>query len=604
MVRTEYMKIYAADMGKPNPLPDIKNVKYIHAGFEITERVTPEERKYLGKGMINTVLPYMVQDGYTREKKLTSVKTVVLENEYLKAVFLPDYGGRLWSLYDKERGRDMLYTNTVIQPCNFAILNAWLSGGVEFNIGIKGHTPLTCSPMFSAKTDENTVRFYEFERIRKVAYSITAYLPNGSKTLYIRPRIENTADSEVYMYWWTNIAFPETDNIRVIVPADKAIHCSYQEDHYVVDKTEIPVSDGVDVSYPLRSGASADYFYCIDKNARKWIAGVDKNGTGLLHYSDNTLKTRKLFLWGNKTGGRHWNEFLSEKGQAYIEIQAGLANTQLEHIPMPPHTVWEWTEGYVSIDGANEKYYGNWETAVSEIEKTFDNKISEGSIAPDRLCNINIDSCGGTILHNGSGWGALENDLRTKQGKSPVSEFNIFPVVNDSTAQFRQLLEKGHLPCPSVETEPDAYVADEFWKDALIRSAKAKNGNHWYTYLQLGVTEYALGNIENAACAWGRSADCAENVWALRNLAALYHNELNDVEKAYYYENKVFSMREAFENLSLLREYAYFLTSDGMDKKWIDVYGELSCEMRQMEGYAYILLWRIFIRIWRKKLRK
>ena len=81
MVKVEYMEIMAADIGAPNPLPDIKNVQYIHAGFEVTPNVSAEERKYLGKGMIGTVLPYMIQDGYTRDKKRKKIKTVVLENE-------------------------------------------------------------------------------------------------------------------------------------------------------------------------------------------------------------------------------------------------------------------------------------------------------------------------------------------------------------------------------------------------------------------------------------------------------------------------------------------------------------------------------------------
>ena len=40
MVRVEYMEIPAADMGRVNPLPDIKNVQYIHAGFEVTDRIS------------------------------------------------------------------------------------------------------------------------------------------------------------------------------------------------------------------------------------------------------------------------------------------------------------------------------------------------------------------------------------------------------------------------------------------------------------------------------------------------------------------------------------------------------------------------------------
>ncbi len=580
MVKLEYMEIMAADMGKPNPLPDIKNVQYIHAGFEVTKNVSEKERKYLGKGMIDTVLPYMIQDGYTRDKKLQKIKTVGLENEYLKAIFLPEYGGRLWSLFDKENNREILYRNSVIQPCNFAILNAWLSGGVEFNVGIKGHTPLTCSSMFTEKIDEDTVKFFEFERIRKVNYCITAYLPKGSKTLYVRPRIENTSNEEIYMYWWSNIAFPETEKTRVIVPANSAIHCSYQEDHYVVDKTDVPMINGVDVSYSMNLGASADYFYRIADEDRKWIVAVDPNGTGLLHYSNNFLKTRKLFLWGNKTGGRHWNEFLSEKGQAYIEIQAGLATTQLEHIPMAKKTVWEWTEGYTAIDGTNQNFYGDWESAISEVEKVFSQKIKYGAVSPEKLMDIPMQYKG-QLLHTASGYGALENKMRQSKGESPISAYETYPSVDDErTKAFEQLLEKGYLPCPPVEKEPASYFVDKFWLEKLKQSTQTKQGNHWYTYLQLGVVEYALGDFESAQASWEKSVLLTENVWALRNLAALYRNEYKNDEKAIYYQQKVYARKEAFDCLALVKEYASWLTSMGNDKKWIETYYTLSQEMQ------------------------
>lgn len=596
MVKVEYMEIMKADMGSPNPLPDIKNVQYIHAGFEVTKNVSEEERKYLGKGMIDTVLPYKVQDGYSREKTLEKIKSVVLENDYLKAVFLPEYGARLWQLYDKKNGRDILYTNTVIQPCNFAILNAWLSGGVEFNVGIKGHTPLTCSSMFCEKIDDETVKFYEFERIRRVSYCITAYLPKNSETLYLRTRIENTEDKEKYMYWWSNIAFPETEKTRVIVPASEAIHCSYQENHYVVDKTSVPISKGIDVSYSMNLEASADYFYQIPDDKRKWIVAVDPNGVGLLQYSNEKLKSRKLFLWGNKTGGRHWNEFLSEEGQAYIEIQAGLATTQLEHIPMPAKSVWEWTEGYTSVCGKNENYYGDWETAIAEAERVMEEKIARGMVAPEKLKNLSVGASG-ELLHTASGWGALENILRAEDNKDKISAFNEFPIVqSDCSAEFLQLLEKGYLPCPDVEKEPSAYVVGEEWLSRLEKSAKTQAGAHWYTYLQIGVTQYALGNFEKAERAWKKSSELSENVWALRNLSALYKNEYKDVEKALYYQSKVYARKEAFACLSLVKEYASWLTSMGLDEKWIETYSSLDKTMQE-NGRLLVYLAMAFLHV-------
>ena len=54
MVKLTTYKIPAAKMGGMTPLPDIMNNMYIHAGFEITDKITVEEQTHLGKGMIST----------------------------------------------------------------------------------------------------------------------------------------------------------------------------------------------------------------------------------------------------------------------------------------------------------------------------------------------------------------------------------------------------------------------------------------------------------------------------------------------------------------------------------------------------------------------
>lgn len=571
------IKMRVSDLGALNPMPDIKNVSYIHAGFEAKPSMSEEEKRYLGKGMVSTMLPYLLQDEYDRDKKEREVNAIVLENENLKATFLPDYGARLWSLFDKKQNKELLYVNSVIQPCNLGLRNAWLSGGVEFNLGIKGHTPLTCDKMFCDLIGDDAVRFYEYERIRGVAYSITAYLPKGSEALYLKVQVENTKDEPVYMYWWTNIAVPETENTRVIVPTTDSIHCLYQSDHYVLGKEEIPYVDGVDVSYPLNLKGSSDYFYKIPQDHDKWEAAVDKNGYGFLEYSDRTLIGRKLFLWGKNPGGRHWNEWLSEKGQTYIEIQAGLAHTQLEHIPMPAKTKWEWTEAFTAIDGNESALYGEWGGAIACVEEQFAKKMASGAcLSFGELENLQVNGKSKTV-YNASGWGDLENKLRARFDKESISENLQFARVCDQTTEdWYALLEKGYLPKRGVDYVPTSYVVGELWEKVLEDSLQNEEAEHWFTYLQYGVCAYANGKLEKAMRLWERSIEKESSIWAYRNLATAYTNELGDSQKGLSYMEKALQMQGAKENIFFLKDYATMATNFGADKAWIEVYNSLN----------------------------
>ena len=108
----------------------------------------------------------------------------------------------------------------------------------------------------------------------------------------------------------------------------------------------IPVLDGQDRTYTTRASEAADYFFAIADDQRRWIAALDGRGAGLVQTSTDRLRGRKLFLWGKSPGGDHWQEWLAQPGHEYLEIQAGLARTQLEHLPMPARASWSWVEAY------------------------------------------------------------------------------------------------------------------------------------------------------------------------------------------------------------------------------------------------------------------
>lgn len=217
-LRIESWSMMAAELGSENPLPPLGMADKVHV-IEEAHGVPDEVLKNMAYGHIPSILPYTMQDGYTRHLRPRKFQVAVLENEFIRAIFLIEFGGRLWSLVHKPSGRELLNVNPIFQPANLATRNAWFCGGVEWNIGVIGHCPFTCSPVFAARVEgpdgSPVLRLYEWERIRQVPFQIDAYLPDGSPVLFIRVRIVNPHDREIPMYWWSNISVPETLDVFV-----------------------------------------------------------------------------------------------------------------------------------------------------------------------------------------------------------------------------------------------------------------------------------------------------------------------------------------------------------------------------------------------------
>lgn len=412
MARLE-KKIY-----RVSSLPSVSDIP--HLSFEKQPHQSKSdidnfEGLFIDYGWRETSYPYTQQNSYAEETE-QEITVAILENDYLYAEFLPTLGGRLWKLYDKKKQKDVLYTNDVIRFRNLSIRNAWFSGGVEWNCGIIGHSSFTCSQMYCAfvkgKNAEDVLRFYEFERVREIYYQIDFWLDNNK--LMTAVRIENQNTDVVPMYWWSNMATPEYLGGRVVVPADSAYNNS---DGMGIKKSSIPIDNGTDVSYPENIPNTIDYFYDIPQNEDKFIANVDKDGYGLLQFSSNNLKGRKLFSWGHKKGSHHWQNMLTDKAGDYVEIQAGLGKTRYECIPMPPKCVWTFSECYTLADIPANKVNAPYDELVEAVKAQIDalggcSALDEN--LPDFMNNVILQK--GEIVFKGSGFGYLNTVLG---GKAP-----------------------------------------------------------------------------------------------------------------------------------------------------------------------------------------
>jgi hypothetical protein len=521
-LRGELLSIKAAALGPENPLPPVSNRADLHAGITPSEDLPAEMRDGLGYGQVRCMLPYPLQDGYTRDLSDSEIPVAVLENDVLRATFLTGHGGRLWSLFHRPSGSELLHSPPMLRLANLGLRNAWFPGGVEWNIGTTGHSPTTCEPLFAArvsgKDGEPVLRMYEYERLRGVVFQIDAWLPDDASVLFVHVCIRNPSDYEVPMYWWSNAAVPESAGTRVVAPANEAYHFGHDQALRVVP---VPHHDGVDHSYTTRTPEAADRFFRIPNCQRPWIAALDAQGRGLVQTSTDMLRGRKLFCWGSGTGGQHWQEWLGEPGEPYLEIQAGLAATQLQHLPMPARTSWSWVEAYGLLAADPEAVHGDWVGAQDCVERALEQLIPAERIEAELRLALQLrDAPPDEMLSNGSGWGALEEARRAARGQPPLGTNGTpFPAecLHELQAPWIALLRTGELPDTDQPISP---ILGQDWAQRLRLAPTT-----WQSELLLAYLARAAGDDADARRHCTHSMELRATFWALRLLAAILADE-------------------------------------------------------------------------------
>ncbi len=549
-----------------------------------------DDELFVGYGFLPSIFPYRMQDLYDRSEELTPYVGVVLENQYLKALFLPELGGRLWSLYDKAEGKHLLYDNPIVRPCNLAVRNAWLAGGIEFNCGMVGHHPFTCSRIHAAETalEDGTpvLRMYEYERIRACVYQMDFFLPEDSRQLFGRMRIVNPTADTVPMYWWTNMAVRENPEARDVIDATE----TYNNKDGMVGKNAVPFDNGIDITYPSNNPVAIDYFWKIPKENRKYTAYIDQKGYGFFQTSTPRLQGRKLFVWGQGEGGKRWQEFLTQDCHdgRYVEIQAGVAHTQYECLPMPPKTAWEWLEAYGAVTADPAKVHGDWADCRQEVGERLEALIPAAKLEdmlaatkPMALTPAKKQIC------YGSAWGKLENLRREKSGEIPVCAHLDFGELTDEQAPWLSLMEKNTVEQNTDRNLPPvSWMLQREWTAMLEKSAPCHE-----KYLYLAAIYMAERKLRDADEALNEALSFAVTPIALFLKAQVYRMK-GDVNAAADTAVEAYTLLPT--DVSLCRQALALALRAGKQEAIITAY-ETAPEVVRADGrvamtYAFALL--------------
>ncbi len=517
-VRRTTLTVPAAALGPESPLPRFTRMRELPYP-DVGPGAPPDMIERLAYGRLESPLPYAVQEDYDRSLREVELPAYVLDNGVLRATVLPTLGGRVWSLYDASRGRELLFCNPVLQFANFGLTDAWFAGGIEWNLGSTGHTTMSCRPVHAAVVagpDGDLLRLWEWERTRDLVLQVDLSLAPGSDRLYASTRVINPDPEEKPLYYWTNIAVPESPGTRVLTTADAAWRTEYTG---ALVRVPVPYPDrpDVDISRPMASTFPADYFYDVQEQRGRHIVSVEPDGSGFAETSTQGLRGRKLFLWGSGPAGSRWQEWLCGPGARYAEIQAGWCPTQLEHDRLAGGASVSWTEAFGGVDLGPEAVAGGYDEACAAAQAAVLEATGPGHLEAvhERWLTEVADAAITDLLSTGSGWGHVELRLRDRPDVVPPAALP-FPPVDDDSLPARHLLDGDtEKLATSADRLPVPPVSDR-WRAVLEEAPDSA-----WVHLARAVNAHVRGERERAAEQYAASLAADENAWALRGLALL-----------------------------------------------------------------------------------
>lgn len=136
---------------------------------------------------------------------------VGIENEFLRIEVAPELGGRVYSLFDKRIGKEILFSNPVVKTVRILPIWAFISGGIEFNFPI-AHSPTSIATVgcVSGRTDDYAfIRVGEREACTGMEWVIELGLAAGSPVL-----VQRTAPRSVLDVEPEGVAFPMRESFN------------------------------------------------------------------------------------------------------------------------------------------------------------------------------------------------------------------------------------------------------------------------------------------------------------------------------------------------------------------------------------------------------
>ena len=278
-------------------------------------------------------------------------QTVILENDALQLIFLPELGGRLYQIRNKETGEEILYNNPVIKPTRWGPpeMGWWLIvGGMEWAFPTLEHG-YAWGSVWKVETNiapdgSATLKTSFLDTVTNLKAQVTVSLPAKGRKLTISPQLTNTGDSPAFGQLWINTALPAGPGMNAELPAQSV------EIHSIGPQEETELAAGQVMPWTPDMGQWGRWKWWFSVFTRSFSGNLhtlrgDGIRSGLQRsFNPQTAPGLKLFTWGTNP---HPEEFA---GSPYYEVWSGLTPDFNTDLRLAPGASQGWTEEWTVVE--------------------------------------------------------------------------------------------------------------------------------------------------------------------------------------------------------------------------------------------------------------
>lgn len=283
--------------------------------------------------------------------KPKTYRAIIIENEYMKLTYIPDLGGRFYSLYDKILKKEVFYHNDVIKPTMFNPRQDWPLLGIELTGPFDTHMlTLHGEPFWSntvVRHPDGSVSLVlgESDPVYHMKVNLSATLYPGVAAMQISVFCYNGNDSQMPQMFWTNGSLASTEKSRFIYPMTRTVgHTSGEVSNW-------PLYNGIDYSWDRNNKHMLGVFG-IDTYDNFGGAYQFDHDFGVFRYADRrVVQGMKLWTLGYGPGAVQLKDQYTDNAGYYIEVQSGRHVWDGHYEWVAPHKVENWSEWWIPVAG-------------------------------------------------------------------------------------------------------------------------------------------------------------------------------------------------------------------------------------------------------------